>query len=611
MTRTQVPRFKVPQMILAELRRLVSSKMALLALAALLCVPILYGGLYLWANQDPYQRLSEVPVALVVEDQGAEVNGTERNLGQEVAKKLLASDTFDWSEVDAKEAAAGLNDGRWDFSITLGSGFSEAIGSISSADPHPAGIELRTNDANNYLASTIGSQAVERIGKTITQQVVSEAGLAMLDGLNTIRGSLSEAADGAGELTTGLGAANDGATTLSTGATALVEGTAQVRDGAASLSEGAGQVAAGAGQLAAIADAAGTVSADLLAAQPQLRADIAASLADAGLEQAKIDEVLARLDPVGTVVADLNTRVQGAVGEIDRLNAGAQQVSTGAGALATGAATVATGTTELSEGATQLKDGLGQLVAGSETLETGLVDGVAQIPNFDAATRAEQAKILGDPVRIKTDALTSAQNYGAGLAPFFAALAAWIGIYALFLIVKPISKRAVTALRSPLRVTLAGWGTPAMLGAVQMVGLFLVLSFALGFEFANPLATLGILIFASMTYTAIILALNVWWGAVGQFAGLVLMVVQLVTAGGTFPWQTLPAPLAALHHVLPMSYVVDAMRQVMYGGNLDRVWTDLGVLLCWLVIAGLLAAIGVTRMTRFRTLKDLQPSVIV
>lgn len=611
MNTSRVPRFKVPQMIKAELRRLVSSKMALLALAALLCVPILYGGLYLWANQDPYQRLSEVPVALVIEDQGAEVNGTERNLGQEVAKKLLASDTFDWAEVDAKEAAAGLNDGRWDFSITLSSGFSRAIGSISSADPHPAGIELRTNDANNYLASTIGSQAVDRISKTITQQVVSEAGLTMLDGLNTIRGSLSEAAGGAGQLTTGLNTADEGAKKLSTGATELVDGTVKLRDGAGTLSDGAGQVAAGTQQLANIADAAGTVSADLLAVQPQLRADIQASLLEAGLEQAKIDHVLTHLDPIGAKVADLDSRVQGAVSEIDRLNSGANQVAAGAGELSTGATTLATGSEQLSDGTTQLEGGLGKLIAGSEKLEKGLNDGVAQLPDFDAATRAEQAKILGDPVKIKTDALTSAQNYGAGLAPFFAALAAWIGIYALFLIVKPISSRAVTALRSPLRVTLAGWGTPALLGAVQMVGLFLVLSFALGFEFANPIATLGILIFASMTYTAIILALNVWWGAVGQFAGLVLMVVQLVTAGGTFPWQTLPGPLAALHHVLPMSYVVDAMRQVMYGGNMERVWTDLGVLLCWLLVAGLIAAIGVTRMTRFRTLKDLQPSIIV
>ena len=38
-----------------------------------------------------------------------------------------------------------------------------------------------------------------------------------------------------------------------------------------------------------------------------------------------------------------------------------------------------------------------------------------------------------------------------------------------------------------------------------------------------------------------------------------------------------PAPLAALHHVLPMGYVVDAMRQLMYGGQVGRAMADLGV----------------------------------
>ena len=88
------------------------------------------------------------------------------------------------------------------------------------------------------------------------------------------------------------------------------------------------------------------------------------------------------------------------------------------------------------------------------------------------------------------------------------------------------------------------------------------------------------------------------------------MVLQLVTAGGTFPWQTLPAPLTSLHHVLPMGYVVDAMRQLMYGGDLGRIGGDIIVLMTWMLGALAFAAIGVTRMTHHRTLRDLAPSLI-
>ena len=73
-----------------------------------------------------------------------------------------------------------------------------------------------------------------------------------------------------------------------------------------------------------------------------------------------------------------------------------------------------------------------------------------------------------------------------------------------------------------------------------MVSLFTVLAVTLGFPMANPLGTLGVMVLASLAYAAIILALNVWLGSVGQFLGLVLMVLQLVTAGGTFPGRRCP-----------------------------------------------------------------------
>jgi len=601
---------KVPQMILAELRRLTSTRMSLIALVALIAVPILYGGLYLWANRDPYGQLDQVPVALVVADAGADLNGTDRNLGDEVAQELIEDGSFDWHLTTADEMTAGLDDGTYDFGVELPADFTASIASITSADPHPADIVLHTSDANNYLASTIGTQAVEKIKTTVTEKVVAEAGLTMLDALDTIRVQLTDAAAGAGQLVDGLGQAGDGASQLADGATQLADGTVQLRDGAAQLSAGAAQVADGTAQLDAIADRVGSASATATAALPQARADLAAKLAEAGLDQAQIDEVLTTLDPLGERITAVDQRVQGAVAQIDRLNDGAHQVSDGAATLASGTATAADGAAQLRDGATALGSGLTQLQDGATQLRDGLSSGAAQLPSYDADTRAKQADTLATPVDVERSSLTQAQNYGAGLAPFFAALAGWIGIYALFLIVKPVSKRAVTALHSPIRITLAGWATPALLGGVQMLGLFGVLSLALGFSFAHPLATLGILLLASATYAAIVLALNVWLGSVGQFLGLVLMVLQLVTAGGTFPWQTLPAPLAALHHVLPMGYVVDAMRQVMYGGSADRVWIDLTVLVAWLVGAGVLAAIGVTRMTHFRTLRDLQPSVI-
>lgn len=609
---------KVPSMIAAELRRLTASKMGIIALIALVCVPILYGGLYLWANQDPYAKFPEVPVALVVDDEGAPAptTGTDTptgetvNYGEDVADNLIDGNAFDWQRMSTDEAADALRDGTVDFTVTIPTDFSAALTSAAGSDPHEARIELETNDANNYLASSMGTQAVEKIRSSVAEMVGSEAAERLLTGLSEVRDNLVTAVDGANQLTDGATTAATGSATLADGTSQLAAGTSQLATGATTLASGAQQVSDGNRQLADIADRAGSAVQQATNALPQVRQDITTVLTDQGLTQDEIDQVLTSLDPLGTRLEEGNTTVQNAVDKVDQLAAGAESVASGASQLASGAQTVATGAAAANDGAVQLRDGLSTLASGTAELRDGLADGVEQIPASTPELRTQQADTIADPVKVSSDKVASAEDYGAGLAPFFAALSAWIGIYALFLIVKPISRRAVTALHSPIRVTLAGWLTPAMLGAVQMLGLMGILAITLGFTFNNPIGTLGVMIFASATFAAIILALNVWLGSVGQFLGLVLMVLQLVTAGGTFPWQTLPTPLAALHHVLPLGYVVDAMRQLMYGGNLGRAGWDLVVLGIWLVGALLLAAIGVTRMTHRRTLRDLQPSLI-
>lgn len=615
---------KIPQMIAAEFRRLTSNPMSIVALIALVAVPILYGGLYLWANQDPYARLNQIPAAIVVDDTGTTVDGKAVHYGQEIADELVSDGTFDWHVVAPGSAASGVDSSKFDFSVTFPADFSEALASASGSAPRQATVTLTTNDTNSYLASTIGKQAAEKIRVSIVKKVNEQAARQFLVGLATIRSNLVTATDGAKQLADGTATAQSGAASLadgtaqvSAGAGRLADGTAQVASGANQVADGAKQVAAGNAQLAAKADQAGAVANEVAGALPQARQAVIDRLTTAGATQAQIDAALAALDPLGAKVASGNEKVQNLVGQVDQLAAGADQVAAGSAQVASGADQAAQGATQLASGAQQtasgaasLRSGLGTLHAGAVKLHDGLSDGVAKIPANSAALQKKQAATIADPVHLANTSVTSAGTYGAGLAPFFVALAAWIGIYALFLIVKPVSRRAITALHSPIKVTIAGWLTPGLLGAVQMIGLFAVVAAALQFPIVNPVGMFAMMAVASLTFAAIILALNVWLGSVGQFLGLVLMVLQLVTAGGTFPWQTLPGPLAALHHVLPMSYAVDGIRQLMYGGNPATAWADAGVLGLWALAALLVAAIGVTRMTHFRTLRDLRPSLI-
>ena len=615
---------KIPQMIAAEFRRLTASPMSIVALIALMCVPVLYGGLYLWANQNPYANLDRIPAAIVVDDTGTTVDGKTVNYGDQVADQLIEDGSFQWHRVASGSAASGVDDSKYDFSITFPSDFSSALASASGDSPRRAIVTLTTNDTNSYLASTIGTQAAEKIRTSIVKQVNEEAAQRFLLGLADIRSSLVKAVDGADQLVDGSATAQSGASQLADGTAQLATGSQTLADklgelsaGAAQVSDGASRVAAGNDQLAAKATQAGQVAAQLATDAPAVGQDLVARLQAANVDPAVIEQVQAALGDIDGKVQSGNAQIQSAVGQVNQLASGADQVASGAAQVASGSSQAQAGAGQLASGAAsaatgsaQLRDGLTTLHDGTTQLRDGLVNGVSQIPDNSPSLQKKQASTIADPVNLHNDSITSAGTYGAGLAPFFVALAGWIGIYALFLIVKPVSRRAITALHSPVKITLAGWLTPGLLGAVQMVGLFAIVAGALGFAIHNPLGMFGMMALASLTFASIILALNVWLGSVGQFLGLVLMVLQLVTAGGTFPWQTLPGPLAALHHVLPMSYAVDGIRQLMYGGNPATAWADAGVLALWMLIALLVSAIGVTRMTHFRTLRDLRPSLI-
>ncbi|MBI5161840.1 MAG: ABC transporter permease [Micrococcales bacterium] len=619
----------------AELARITATRMSSISLIALMFIPVVYGGLYLWGNRDPYGALDRVPAALAVPDTGTAGDGAARNSGRAAADALVKAKDFRWAEVrSAARAEAGVRQGAYDFALVFPASFSRDLASASDTDSAPvtARLQLLTDDTNGYLSTTIAKQAAQRVAAEVARKLGRTASLRLLDGVADLRKGLSDAAGGAASLADGAASADSGAaaladgtaqlrtgaTQLGTGAAALQSGLGALRSGTAALPAQAAQLASGAQQLSS-----GVVRVNALAAKSQ--ADVAAALAASDVPAAQQAQLVAELAALSAATGSGSALGQGA----DQLAAGTAQLSAGAPALAQGVSGAADGAARLragadaletgagsaASGAAQLRNGTAQLASGSAQLRDSLRDGAAKAPATTASSRAAIATAIAHPLDVRQSAYRSAENYGAGLAPFFLSLAAWIGIYALFLLVRPLSRRALTATRRPLATALAGWAVPAALGVLQMAGLFALVTLGLHLPVANPAGLLGFVALVAASYAAIVLALNVWLGSVGQFLGLLLMVVQLVTAGGTFPWQTLPAPLAALHQVLPMGYAVDGVRQLMYGASSvglggSALGGSILVLAAWLVASLAISVAGAAKQSGYRTLRELRPSAI-
>ncbi|TWG83529.1 putative membrane protein [Cellulosimicrobium cellulans J34] len=658
---------------LSELRRLAAGTLPRLAILAMALIPTLYAGLYLFANHDPYDKLDQVPAALVVLDEGTSTTDartgatTRRDFGRDVADQLLDDGGFGWVETSQVDAEYGVRSGRYDAALVIGPTFSADLASAGEFEPQQASLTLVTNDANNYLARTIADQIVGKVRDSIAEQVGTEAADTFLRGFASIHTNLADAVDGADQLLDGatqlrdgLVTADDGAHTLADGAGqaadgaerldastgALADAVGQLDDGAESLASGLGtlrgatsslpdqtrQLADGAAQVAdgnaqvaqygqQAADAAGQVLPTLDAIRGDVDAQLDQLVADGVIDQATADQVRSQVAPV---LDQQREQVQGAVdqvtaasGELDRLADGTGQLAAATPQLVDGVSRLADGTRQVSDGATsladgtaQLRDGSGELADGAAQLHDGLAEGLGQVPDLDEQTRQDTAETIGNPVSVTNEALSSAGTYGGGLAPFFLSLATWIGAYVLFLLVRPLSTRALAAGRSGLATALGGWFTPAAIGVLQVAAMFTVTKFALDIDPVHGVGTALFLVLVSATFVAILQALNVWLGAAGQFLGLVLMLVQLVTAGGTFPWQTIPQPLRSMHQFLPMTYAVEGLRQLLYGGNMATVARDVTVLV--VVLAG---ALGLTalaaRRRRVWTITTLQPELVL
>jgi putative membrane protein len=360
----------------------------------------------------------------------------------------------------------------------------------------------------------------------------------------------------------------------------------------------------------------------ILSATTQLAAPAAAANRQAGDDADVVGAALAGAAQVAVGSGRLASAVGALQGGLDQasgaaaqmydgsstLSAAVSRLDSGAARLADGQRSASEGATKLGGGASQLTNALAGLDTGATTLHAALSAGLSSIPNPSAAGRKAMAQTIGNPVAVTDTSQASAGSYGAGLAPFFLSLALWIGAYVLFLLVKPLSSRALVAGQPSWRIAVGGWLPPALFGLAQGGLAFLVVFFVLRIHVAHPLAVLAVMSFTSITFVAILHALVARLGAVGKFLGLVLMVVQLVSAGGTFPWQTLPMPLSALHQVLPMSYAVEAIRRLMYGGSVAPVGGDLAALAAYLVLA-LVASTLAARRSRVWTAARVKPEL--
>ncbi|WP_030156019.1 YhgE/Pip family protein [Streptomyces sp. NRRL S-244] len=689
-----------PKLAALELKRFGRGKLPVAALIALLLLPLLYGALYLCSFWDPYKNLDKVPVALVNADKGATVDGKHVDAGGEIARKLHDSKTFDWREVSADEAAKGVEKGTYYLSLTMPADFSTKITSSAGDDPTTGALQVRTNDANNYIVGSISRTVFSEVRSAAS----TNASRGFLDKIflsfSDLHDKTAEAADGADQLKDGAGKAQQGAKEIADGLDTVEEKNGEITGGLKKLNSAAGKLETGTKDIAdgtqTLADKVGGAASQ---AKPFLKdpqqiadtailvadtakvvknhldtfakkapaaaavtqrvsagsADVYAKICTAGtqpvpaacpqLKRVKDDAAEAALlaGDVNTLAKDTNgdlgtlkgqltdlekqarklaaeapglsSKLDAAVAQVNALNTGAHKVATGMGQLHTGLGKATDGSEALGDGVGKLGDGahsldggMYKLVDGTVELAGGLHDGAGKIPDYDQQQRDARTQVMADPVKLANQSLHKAPNYGTGFAPYFIPLSLWVGAMVAYMLIAPMNRRALAAGASPWRIAFAGWLPVVGVGVLQVLALMSVLHWSLGLEMARPAPAIGFLVLASACFAAMVQWLNAKFGAAGRILVLVVLMLQLTSAGGTYPVQTSPAFFNWIHPYLPMTYIVEGLRRLISGGDLTRVWVGCAVLAAFTAGSLVLTALA-ARGKQVWTMDRLHPEL--
>ncbi|WP_311210494.1 MULTISPECIES: YhgE/Pip domain-containing protein [unclassified Aeromicrobium] len=483
----------------------------------------------------------------------------------------------------------------------------------------------------------------------------------LTDGANQLSDGTAQLADGATTLAEGTRRLATGANQLDDGVGQLAGGLGQLEDRTAPLpgqterlADGAEQVATGvAGFDRIVQQVTGAISGSTdeidqrLGTLEQSLRDAATTCRESGAPAAQCSDLDAAADSAATArtqldglvgqagtigeqsaalsrgarqVADGNRELAdnvpalvGAIGDAadgaDRLRSGTSQLADGAEDAATGADRLADGAGQLTDGANQLADGAGALRDGALELQSGLSDGSEQVPDYTEDERDQLAKTAATPVTDAADRLNKVSSYGEGLAPYFMALALWVGAMSIYLLLRPLSARAVASAAGSMRTALAGFVPGAALSLVQAVLLVGVLLGVVGVGASQPWLLLGLAVLTGLVFTAINQTFIAWFGGAGRFLAIVFVCLQLTAAGGTYPIETSPSFFGFLHSLLPMTYAVHGFRAATAGGT-QGVAFDAFVLVVFALLALGATALAARRRQRV-SITRLHPTLQV
>jgi len=215
--------------------------------------------------------------------------------------------------------------------------------------------------------------------------------------------------------------------------------------------------------------------------------------------------------------------------------------------------------------------------------------------------------VASNPVGLTVSTAHSISQLAQAVATFFLPLGLWIGALAVFLVMRPVTRRILASTAASSRVVGSTLVRAGAITAAQALLLVLLLHTAVGVSWAFLPATLVFTLLTAAAFTAFHYLLTIGLGRAGLIISLFLLALQ-IAAVGVAPLQVMTAPFQAISPLLPLSWAVNGMQQIVTGGSAASAIGSAVALLAF-GVASVVAANLAIRRTRRASALGLVPAV--
>lgn len=271
----------------------------------------------------------------------------------------------------------------------------------------------------------------------------------------------------------------------------------------------------------------------------------------------------------------------------------------------------------LDQNADRLDDLLDRINTASRT---GDLSEIAAIVGDDPEAFAQA---LAAPVEVERQAIYPVASFGVGMAPLYTTLALWVGALLTAVALRTDVAAKLTKHRpnrfdeevdleneteddtaeipseapeepeeiGPFAKYFGRYGTFALVGLAQSTLLTLGLIFFVKLEPAHPFLLVLAGWVSSCIFMLLVYALTVALSNAGKALAVFLLVIQISSAGGSYPLQLLPHWFQSVSPWLPATYSIRAFRSALAGSYGADYWIALAMLLLFIIPALILGVV--------------------